>query len=989
MTGARLPRAWRPAPWQIMATLAVGVAALRLASADAAWSPLLTLGWGLLCVAALGVGAHQNRGRGRLAWSLFSASVLCGTLSMALYPFGLQAAPIETARVLLDLGAYAFGAAGIAVFIRDYGGADPDAWLDAAAVGVALSVLMFQFVLVGQAPVLATGRDVGFAVMVAAVDAAIFTALARFVIRPIASRPVSFLAAVIAVVLIIDAGYYSTVGMPRPVYEAMWLLAYGAWAAGGIHPDVSRLEVAVLRPARTVDEEIRSASTSIVLHSAGFIATLTALLAHMATSGSSAFLFIGAFLLQILLVSTRSARVLVRLREDDRRRAEAERALRTSEERFRRLAEVAPVGIFVTDATGASTFQNEAWAQTAGVPAADGLGTGYLRTIHPDDAELAVAAWQEATRSGAVLRIEQRMLRPDGSIRWVQTQAVPVQDAAGSVDGFVGTVADVTELIEARAAAMEREAFVSGLIEQAPVGIEIFGPDGRSMSANHAQRRIRSLLAPGEAVAPDVREDALMARLGQAAAIGRAFAGAADGSDTPIHVQRQDAGDAGDVGTDLWLRMTWFPLRDGEGRVVAVVSFTEDVTPAAQAETERRAVEGKLREAAKLEALGVLAGGIAHDFNNLLVAILGHASLARAQVEADSPVDQDLASVEMAARRAADLARQMLAYSGRGSFVVGPLSIEGLLREMGDLLGRSIAKSATLRHEFAPGLPPVLADATQIRQVALNLIVNASDALGDRPGTITLRTGMVTLAEDDPDVVPGIPVTPGRYVLLEVADSGRGMDARTRARIFDPFFTTKATGRGLGLAATLGIVKGHGGALRVRSVPGEGTRFEVLLRPVAADAMWPATPAAAPLPAAAGSESRPAGRILIVDDEPTVRQLGRRVLERAGYEVVEAVDGPEGIAAFAAAPECWEGVLLDLTLPTLDGMSVLAAMRDLRADIPAVICSGWAAEEVTERLASTPWARVVEKPYAPAALIEAFRALAKEGPGAPGAQPPG
>jgi CheY-like chemotaxis protein len=328
---------------------------------------------------------------------------------------------------------------------------------------------------------------------------------------------------------------------------------------------------------------------------------------------------------------------------------------------------------------------------------------------------------------------------------------------------------------------------------------------------------------------------------------------------------------------------------------------------------------------------------------------------------------------------------------------VGAIDVGGLLREMGDLLARSIAKSAAIRHEYAPGLPPVLADATQLRQVALNLIVNASDALGDRPGTITLRTALVTLDGDDPDIVPGTPAAPGEYVLLEVVDTGRGMDAATRARIFDPFFTTKTTGRGLGLAATLGIVKGHGGAIRVRSQAGSGTTIGVLLRPAAVPASGPDRRAPAPwtgaspvpLPAADGTtatatptaaeglardaDTPSLGRILIVDDEPTVRTLGRRVLERAGYTVTEAGDGPEGIEAFADDPASWAGVLLDLTLPTLDGMVVLAEVRRLRPGIPAVICSGWAAEEVTERLAEMPGTLVLEKPYAASALVEAFR----------------
>jgi signal transduction histidine kinase/CheY-like chemotaxis protein len=552
------------------------------------------------------------------------------------------------------------------------------------------------------------------------------------------------------------------------------------------------------------------------------------------------------------------------------------------------------------------------------------------------------------------------------------------------------------------------EETLAALVEQSPVGIEIFNPDGTSRTANEAKRRIVAALAGCETAAPaqaaaapaqaaesgaqargtqarsgQARGDAWVAERGHADAIERAFSGEV----VALEIQRVPGGPGG--AGDLWLRQTYFPLRDA-GQPGAVISITEDVSTIMRAQDERREVEERLRESAKLEALGVLAGGIAHDFNNLLVAILGHASLARARVPPDSEEAHDMAAVETAARRAADLAHQMLAYSGRGSFVIEPVRLDLLFREIADLVGRSIARNALVELEFTPELPQVLADATQLRQVLLNLIINASDALEGRPGVITLRTGVAHLAADDPDLVPGVPAEAGHYVALEIADTGCGMDRATMARIFDPFFTTKEAGRGLGLAATLGIVRGHGGALRVRSESGAGTRFEVLLRPLPAAPLLAVDPAvdlavelAVELDSVEGvavPDGSSAGRILIVDDEESVRRLASRVLVHAGYDVAEVGDGPEAIDSFKQAPQAWHGVLLDVTLPTLDGVTVLERLRAVRPDIRVVVSSGWAAEEVIARLGHQPGVSFLQKPYAAAALVAAFRPGPLDGP---------
>jgi two-component system cell cycle sensor histidine kinase/response regulator CckA len=975
LTVAPRPRrgAFEGDPWAAPLILGLVAAGGRLVAPGPPWTSLLSISVGVGAVAPMVYRSRHSLGLARQAWALFALSLACATVGTVLSPWDGVAA-IATMRGVFDMGTYGLGALGVVLFARDYGRADPDAWLDAAAVGVVLSSLVTELIVVPRGTFLLPGRPPLYPIVVAAVDAIVFTTLARLVIRPVAHRSLSGIGVVIGLALVLDATYYTTgAGLgDRPLYEAAWMIAFGAWGAAAIHPDTALLASGRLRVPRTVQDDIRGAFRAVGLFNAGFAASCVLLVLDIVRNGGThAPLLMAALVLLVALAGARSIRVVKRLADDVEQRTRVEARLRDSEERFRRLAEAAPVGIFVADATGRAQFVNEAWSRITGKPAADAPGGDFVDGVHPDDRDWLLAAWTNGVEAGEPISAEHRMLRPDGTVGWVDVRAVPLPAADGQSIGWVGTVADVTVLKEATAAAEEREAFFNGMIEQSPIGIGVYGLDGALIGLNEAERRIRGRIAAPRQVA-DVRSDPLMLQLGQRDAVQRAYAGeTAAGEPTPV-----SAPTAGTAGSDdderVWLRLRWYPMRDGDGRVIAVISFTEDVTETVEADARERRVGEKLQEAAKLEALGVLAGGIAHDFNNLLVPIIGYVDLAIADAPSDSTVTADLEAARTAAGRAADLARQMLAYSGRGAFSVGPVVLEELLGEIGDLMARSIAKGARLRYAFTADLPPVLADATQLRQVALNLIVNASDALGGHPGDITLRTAMTTLEPDDPDVIPGGSAAPGEYVMLEVSDTGSGMDPATLARIFDPFFSTKSVGRGLGLAATLGIVKGHGGAIRVSSAPGKGSVFAVLLRP------WtdvPASPVAA-LPVQP-AERVVTGRVLMVDDEPTVREIGRRILERAGYTVEEAGDGPEAIERFRSDPTAFDSILLDLTLPSLDGLAVMRELRSLRADLPVVLCSGWSADEVADGLRSLPRTVFLQKPYQGQALVEALSSVAR------------
>jgi len=404
-----------------------------------------------------------------------------------------------------------------------------------------------------------------------------------------------------------------------------------------------------------------------------------------------------------------------------------------------------------------------------------------------------------------------------------------------------------------------------------------------------------------------------------------------------------------------------------EGRIYDC-AFARDITARKRAEEERRQLEIQVQQTQKLESLGVLAGGIAHDFNNLLMGVLGNADLALMDLSPVHPARECVEEIGKAARRAADLSRQMLAYSGKGKFVVVPLDLTELVGEMGHLLESSISKSARLSFHLEEGLPAIEADATQIRQVVMNLIINASEAIGKQPGVVQLTTGLIDCTRDFLSQTYLDEKQPeGRYVYLEVSDTGCGMDEETLGKIFDPFFTTKFTGRGLGLAALLGIVRGHRGAIRVKSESGRGTTFTILF-PAAAEA---------PLPQPAeGAEPvvwRGSGVILLVDDEGSVLSTGKRMLERAGFGVLTAGDGYEALELFKRQGDRISCVILDMTMPEMDGEETFCELRKINAEIPVILSSGYSQEEIESRFAGKGLAGFIQKPYRWTDLVSHLR----------------
>ncbi|MCA9446665.1 MAG: PAS domain S-box protein [Candidatus Omnitrophica bacterium] len=390
-----------------------------------------------------------------------------------------------------------------------------------------------------------------------------------------------------------------------------------------------------------------------------------------------------------------------------------------------------------------------------------------------------------------------------------------------------------------------------------------------------------------------------------------------------------------------------------------------------QSETTRLELERQMFESQKIESLGVLAGGIAHDFNNLLTSILGNVCLAEYDLEEDSPLQSYLKNIELATQRAADLAQQMLAYSGRSKFVVEQLQINDILEEVEELLAVALPKNVVFQKDLAPDLPLLDGDATQLRQVFMNLIINAGESIGNKGGKVLTTTRKVMFDEAYPDeVVNRDEIKVGPYLEVKIADTGCGMDEETRSKIFDPFFTTKFTGRGLGLAAVLGIIRGHHGGIGVHSVVGEGTIFTILL---------PVSQKTAPKkleqsPLKPTSEGR--GLILIVDDEESVQSIASKILERAGYDILVAGDGFEGLQIFQARQEEIDLVLLDLNMPSLTGEETYHRLQSIAPGTRVLIMSGYSEQEAINLFDEMGYLGFLQKPFLPEVLTqEVKRAL--------------
>jgi len=450
-----------------------------------------------------------------------------------------------------------------------------------------------------------------------------------------------------------------------------------------------------------------------------------------------------------------------------------------------------------------------------------------------------------------------------------------------------------------------------------------------------------------------------------------------DGRDAFLQALQQSNGDLQHYevclkhkdGSRLWAEVNAQFFYDKHGDIAGVEGNVRNISERKRAERKSRDLTGQLQQAQKMESIGVLAGGIAHDFNNLLVGVMGNAELAMLDNRQEK-LRPYLEQIFKSSRRGADLVRQMLAYSGQGHISMGEQNLNILIQDVSELLSTVIGKQIRLEQTLMDDLPEIYGDKNQLTQLIMNLMTNASEAMQQHPGEILLHTGVRRLTDQDfTGMYMATKIEAGDFVFVEVKDSGCGMDKQTQERIFDPFFTTKETGSGLGLAALLGIVRSHGGTLALQSAPGEGSCFSVFFPAIAAGR------GAVELQTAEFNlHPDLSGTVLVVDDEEMVRDVARRLLEREGIQVVTASDGVDAVRVFRQHADDIALVLMDLTMPDMDGEQAFHAIRAIRSDAIVVLSSGFSETDALKRLRRYGLAGFIRKPYTRNVLLnEVFR----------------
>ena len=636
-------------------------------------------------------------------------------------------------------------------------------------------------------------------------------------------------------------------------------------------------------------------------------------------------------------------------------RKRAEQALREKDELLRRVIDLVPHFIFAKDRHGRFLFANRAAAEAAGLPPDDLVGRSDL-DLQRDPAEAAafVQDDQEVIRSGAAKFIpEERLTDAAGRVRIHQTVKVPFQVPGTGEPALLGVAVDITERQRAEEALRGSQAMITAIINAIPVRVFWKDREFRYLGCNEAFAHDAGFAAPADLIGKDDYQMGWHAQADLYRADDRRII---EEGATRLHIEEPMTLPNG---TTITLLTSKTPLRNSAGEITGVLGTYLDITARKEAEAARTRLETQLRQAQKMEAIGTLAGGIAHDFNNILGVILSNAQLAAMDTAPGHPAAESLAEIALAGQRAKGLVEQILAFSRQQPTHQRLVEAAAIVTEVTRFLKATLPAGVELVATVEPGCPPILADATQVHQILVNLATNAWHALGDLPGRISL--GLCPVQLPDGRLAPAPELPAGTYVRFTVTDTGSGMAAATLKRIFDPFFTTKPPGQGtgLGLSVVHGIVQQHRGTIQVESQPGAGSTFTVYLpaaAPVAEPAPGPANPPA--------GRTAPGLRVLVLDDEEALLLVTRRLLTRLGHRVEGFGQPAAALARFHEDPGAFDLVITDFNMPGQSGLAIAAEIFRLRPGLPVLLVSGKVTDDLRRRARELGIREVLTKPVA-------------------------
>jgi two-component system, cell cycle sensor histidine kinase and response regulator CckA len=620
---------------------------------------------------------------------------------------------------------------------------------------------------------------------------------------------------------------------------------------------------------------------------------------------------------------------------------------------FRLISENAADMIAVVDVQGQRIYNSQSYEKILGYSPDDLQKSSSFEQIHPDDRERVRVASLEARRTGAGKTLEFRMRHKDGGWRVVESTASVISSSGGVPDKLVIVSRDITDRKRALEALRISEGSFRSLVEDAPYGIYQADDEGRFLRVNPALQRMLGYSTIEELLGVNLEKE-IFRRLEDFRTMQETLHSFDEFKELEIEWRKKD-------GTPITVQCSGRRVKDEDGGSAFHEVFAEDVT-------DKRVLEGRLRMAGKMEAIGRLSGGVAHDFNNILGVMIGYSQLLKRKLAREQELSEYAAEIEKAGQRAASLTRQLLAFSRQQILTPTVLDLNALIADMEKMLPRLIGEDIAVRIALETGLGTVKADRGQVEQVLMNLAVNARDAM-PTGGTLNIQTANKQLDEFYCREHPG--AKPGRYIMLDVSDSGIGMDRETITHIFEPFFTTKELGKGtgLGLATVYGIVKQSDGYIGVNSSPGEGTSFQIFL-PRVDEPVAPAPTIVALTPQAQGSET-----ILMVEDSEPLRKLAKSLLEGHGFHVLAARNGEEALELARQHSESIQLLLTDVVMPGINGRVLAERLQTTRPKTKILYMSGYTDSFIAGHGVLDQKTNLLYKPFTEEQLIERVRSV--------------